>query len=252
MPDVPSSASDSDAVLMSLRQTAAVPDGHGVVDGALRLVVALARATVEGADGVSVSLHRDGRLLTVAATDRTVTAMDAGQYATGEGPCLSASTEGRWFLSPSLADEQRWPEFVPRARQLGINSILSCPLMAQEQPVGALNLYSRRSGAFSDADGRLASLFAAEASTVLSEAGVALTDVRPALRLTRALQARQVIAQAQGVIMERQGIDPEAAYDHLLDVCRTTHLTLLRRAEQVVATTQGRRTPVGPAPDEAA
>ena len=71
----------ADAVLMHLRQTAAVPSGHEVVDGALRLVVALARATVGGADGASVSLHRHGRLLTVAATDRNASMNSGGKTA---------------------------------------------------------------------------------------------------------------------------------------------------------------------------
>jgi hypothetical protein len=56
-----------------------------VVDGALRLVVELARSCVSGADGVSVSLLRHGVLSTVAASDQTIMAMDADQYATGEG-----------------------------------------------------------------------------------------------------------------------------------------------------------------------
>lgn len=242
----------AEVLLMNLRQTAAVPSGHALVDGALRLVVALARATVTGADGVSASLHRHGRLVTVAASDQTVSAMDAGQYATGQGPCLSASTEGRWFHSPSLAQERRWPDFVPRALRLGIGSILSSPLVALDRPMGALNVYSRTAGAFTEDSRRLASLFAAEASVMLTEAGVTASDDRLARRLTRALRARQVIAQAQGVIMERHGVDPESAYQHLLDLSRSSQLTLLHRAEAVVATTHGRRTTITPPPHEAA
>ena len=59
----------------------AVPTSEGVVNGALRLVVALARAMVDGADGASVTLRRHGRLSTVAATDQTVLDMDSEQYA---------------------------------------------------------------------------------------------------------------------------------------------------------------------------
>ena len=242
----------ADDVLTSLRQTAAVPTAHDAVDGALRVVVALARATVEGADGVSVSLQRHGRLVTVAATDETISEMDAGQYATGEGPCLSASFEGRLFLSASLADERRWPAFVPRARRLGIEAVLSSPLTQRDRSVGALNLYSRRAGAFTDADRRLVSLIAAEASMVLSESGITVSDDSLAHRLRRALEARQVIAQAQGVIMERRGIDSDSAYRHLLAFSRSSHVTLLSKAGAVVAATQGRHVPGAPTPDEAA
>ena len=120
-----------------------MPVDPDVVDGALRLVVDLAQVSVRGADGVSVSLRRNGVLSTVAASDRTIMAMDADQYATGEGPCVDASVKGHWFHAESLDVETRWPSFTPQARDLGIQAILSSPLRAVEQPVGALNIYSR-------------------------------------------------------------------------------------------------------------
>ena len=67
---------------------------------ALRLAVE--RATVGGADGVSVSLRRHG-LAPVAASDQTISDMDANQYATGEGgPCVDASVDvgSTWSCSP--------------------------------------------------------------------------------------------------------------------------------------------------------
>src|ERR1019366_2407692 len=96
-------------LIRELRRFASFSSTGDVVDGALHLVVTLARATVGGADGVSVSLRRNGRLATVAATDPTILDMDAGQYATGQGPCVDASVEGRWFHIESLNDETRWP-----------------------------------------------------------------------------------------------------------------------------------------------
>ena len=124
------------------RREPAIPTDSGVVDGALRLVVELARTSVNGADGVSVSLLRNGQLLTVASTDDTIMEMDSSQYATGEGPCVDASRRGHWFHAESLDTETRWPSFTPRARALGIMSILSSPLTALDDPVGALNIYS--------------------------------------------------------------------------------------------------------------
>ena len=74
-----------------------------------------ARTSVNGADGVSVSLLRHGELMTVAASDETIMEMDTEQYATGEGPCVDASLRGRWFHAESLDIETRWPSFTPRA-----------------------------------------------------------------------------------------------------------------------------------------
>jgi anti-anti-sigma factor len=164
---------------------------HGVVDAALRLVTALAQSTVGGADGVSVSLTRNGQLTTVAASDETIAQMDRDQYATGEGPCVSAAAEGHWFHVESLADEVRWPRFIPRAMTGGIASILSTPLMVSDRPVGALNIYSNTPRAFGVEAQELAALFASQASGVLSEA-------RPDQRgITVAERAGQVLADAR-------------------------------------------------------
>jgi anti-anti-sigma factor len=217
---------------------ASVPADNDVVDGALRLIVALARATVSSADGVSVSLRRHGRLVTVAASDQTISDMDANQYATAEGPCVDASVEGRWFHATSLDDESRWPMFTPRAKALGINAILSSPLLAEDRPVGALNIYSRTAGSFMPQDQELAAVFATEASVILTSAGVDVSDDQLATRLAEALRNRQIIAQAEGVIMEREGISEERAYSALREFSQKSGQRLRERARDVVAATQ--------------
>ena len=168
--------------------------------------MALTQASVEGADGVSVSLQRHGRLTTVAATDQTILDMDARQYATGEGPCVDASVEGHWFHAESLDEETRWPTFTPKAQRLGINAILSNPLGAENGPVGALNIYSRTAAAFSPKEQALASTFASGASILLQVGGVDVSDERMSERIGAALRNRHTIAQAEGVVMERDGI----------------------------------------------
>ena len=211
-----------------------LPSSDTAVDSALRLVVALARATVGGADGVSVSLRRHGELATVAATDQTILDMDAGQYITGQGPCVDASVEGRRFLAEALDTEQRWPEFTPKARALGISAILSSPVLASDQPIGALNIYSRTTGAFAPEAQELASLFATEASTILTEAGSDVADEQVANRFHQALQSRKLIAQAQGVLMERSGVSEDEAFDLLRHFSAGTNTALQARAGDVV------------------
>jgi len=223
-------------------QTAAVgwatslPTGHDVVDAALELVTALAQATVGGADGASVSIARHGRMGTVAATDDTVAQMDRDQYATGQGPCLAAAGEGHRFHVESVADDARWPDFVPRARAGGIGSILSTPLMAAAgRSVGALNIYSRTERAFGPPEQELAALFATQASRILDSAGVAAEQ---ATRLQAALRVRELIAQAQGVVMARQGVSAAAASATLLRSSRQAHISLRRQATEITASTQ--------------
>ena len=221
-----------------LRRFAAIPADDDVVDGSLRLVVALARATVAGADGVSVSLRRHGRLATVASSDQTIAAMDADQYATGEGPCVDASVAGHWFHSEALDGETRWPAFIPRAQSLGINSILSTPLFATGGPVGALNMYSRTAAAFTPEEQQLASVFASEASRILTTAGVDVSEEQLAQRFHEALRGREIIAQAQGVIMERDGVSEDDAYTALRTSSMRTNIPLKTCAAEIVAATR--------------
>jgi GAF domain-containing protein len=229
---------------------AAITNPHDVIDGALRLVVGLARTAVAGADGASVSLRRGGQLSTVAASDQTVLDMDADQYGTGEGPCVDASVVGRSFYAESLATETRWSSFTPRAQALGIQAILSSPLIVSERPIGALNMYSRTTNGFSDEDQRLASIFASQASAILAETDTDVTAERLAWRLSEALRSRQTIALAQGIIMERMGVGDERAYTELRRFSLRHQWSLRQQAEDIVASSQGTGSAERPASDD--
>jgi len=101
-----------------LAAAARLPLTRGLLDCALKLVVVMSKSVMAGADGVSITLPRDGRLRTVAASNDVVLQMDHDQYDTGQGPCLDAATQGELFHSTDLESESRWPQFVPRARAL--------------------------------------------------------------------------------------------------------------------------------------
>jgi anti-anti-sigma factor len=220
------------------RQFTAIPAARDVVDSALRLVVSLARATIGGADGVSVTLNRQGRLTTVAASDKVVAAMDADQYETGEGPCVHAAVTGNRAHSESLRDESRWPAFTPRAVRSGINAIMSTPLLAAGLPAGALNIYSRTPNTFAEAEQELASSFAAHATTILTDAGVGIADGEVTERLSAVLRSREVIAQAQGILMSRDHVSPSEAYTVMRRSAVGGWQPLARVAAEVVASTQ--------------
>ena len=226
-----------------LTRVAAIPANLGVVDSALRLVVALARETVGGADGVSVTLSRHGQMTTVASSDETIAQMDRDQYATGQGPCLAAAAEGRGFHIESLAEETRWPEFIPRAIQGGIHSILSTPLLAATRPVGALNIYSNAERGFGAEEQELAALFATEASGILTDAAVDISAEEVGRRLYGVLRSREVIAQAQGVVMGREGISAEDAFARLRRASRQADIPMRQYAHDVVASTRRHVTP---------
>lgn len=207
----------------------------GLVDAALRLVTGLANLTVRGADGVSITLDRRGRMMTAASSDDTIRRMDEHQYTTGEGPWLSAASKGVWFHSGRLADEDRWPNFVPRAIEEGIASIMSTPLLISTVPIGAINMYSRTGDVFGPAEKEVATFFAKRAADILGEA--AEQDEDQGTRISLALTSRDIIAMAQGVHMARLGLSAEDAAAELYRTARTKAITVRAEAVAVLEST---------------
>lgn len=228
-------ASGSEAALLRrLAASGALPLERQVLDAALGLVVTMAQAVVSGADGVSITLPRHGRLGTVAASNQVVLEMDRDQYDTGEGPCLDAALQGERFQIEALGDEPRWPAFVPRARARGIESILSTPLVSADRPIGALNIYSLASSAFAAHERAWADQFAAEAAVVVTVAEGAGPTGGLDSELVDALRSREAIAMAQGMVLQRDKGTPEAAYAVLRAASCSTDRTLREISEAMV------------------
>ncbi|MDP8976630.1 MAG: GAF domain-containing protein [Actinomycetota bacterium] len=140
------------------------------VEGLLQRVADTARQVINRCDSASVSLADEGRVSTWASTDDAAVRVDEHQYGTDEGPCLAAIRTGEAKFVDSLASDERWSEFGPRAVDEGMVSMYSIPLKFEEETVGALNLYSR-SKPFAYHD-----LQAAEA--LADQAAVTLTNVQ--------------------------------------------------------------------------
>jgi hypothetical protein len=111
---------------------------------------------------------------------------------------------------------------------------LSSPLKAFDQPVGALNIYSRTAETFEIKDQETAAAFAHKASVILSDARAGVSDSETAFRYQEALRSRRIITLATGVIMEREGIDEDNAFTALLRLSLYHGETLRDRAETMV------------------
>lgn len=233
-------ASTADGVLgVDLAAAARLPLTRAVLDAALKLVVVMAQSVMTGADGVSITLPRQGRLGTVAASNDVVLQMDHDQYDTAQGPCLDAATRGQGFHSRSLESERRWPQFVPRARARGIESIMSTPLMSADRPLGALNVYSRAPDALASHEQQWAIQFAREASNVLLVTDATVTADSLDTEISSALHARETIALAQGLVMARQQVSADAAYRFLIDISRRTSRPLLGICQGIITSASG-------------
>src|SRR5437868_396497 len=124
----------------------------GNVQETLEGVVDLCLQAVPAADFAGVTLLIDSRITTPVASDRRVAELDALQARLWEGPCMDAIRERESVYSEDLGADERWPQFAAQAVQRGMRSLLACRLSLDDDPLGALNLYSRRPSAFDASD----------------------------------------------------------------------------------------------------
>ncbi len=134
---------------------------HRVADTAVHVI--------NRCDVASVSMADGGQVSTWVSTDATAERVDEHQYKSDEGPCLDAIRTGDANFVESLASDERWPAFSPRAVAEGMVSMYSLPLKLEHESVGALNLYSR-SKPFAYPDLQTAEALAAQAAVTLSNA----------------------------------------------------------------------------------
>jgi len=191
------------------------------VGGVLRLVVGAASALVPDADLVSVTLREpDGKYHTPVETDPVAVRLDQVQYDHDEGPCVeSARPDGPAIAwSQDLAHDPRWPSFGPATADHGYHSVLATTLLPDARPPrrsGALNIYSRRPGAFDGPSIDLVLLLATHASLALLHTEAVLAAELETEHLRRAVESRDVIGQAKGILMQRRGITADEAFDVL-------------------------------------
>jgi ANTAR domain/GAF domain len=176
---------------------------RSVVD-TLHAVVALARQGF-GCDGCGVILTGQyGTPTAIAASAVQARRADALQVEHHEGPGFDAISGQQPAVSTELRFDGRWRFWAPQAADLGFRSVLSM-VLADNDPIGAVTLYSRRPSFFrSDILGP-GLAFAQQASIAI---GVAVEREH----LVRARDSRGVIGQAQGILMERYDMTADQAF----------------------------------------
>lgn len=195
-----------------------------------RAIVTRMRDVLPEADQVSLTIRTPRGHRTLASSDPLAQEADALQYALGEGPCLEIADSGGWLRSGDVGSDSRYPAWGPRASELGVGSVLAVAVNDRDEPMGALNLYSSRTGAFADRDVvDTALVYAVHATTALSSA-------RRASTLQTAVSSRHVIGMAQGIAMERYGIDQHQSFELLRRLSSTTNVKLRDVATQIVET----------------
>lgn len=182
-----------------------------------------------GADWVSLTVRRRRSFITLAATSEESRAADQLQYDLDEGPCVDAVREVEWFRSGDVGSDPRWPNWGPRAAELGVGSLLSVRLMSDKAPLGAINVYSREQGRFGERDEiDFAIIYA-------THAAVSLTSTLREHNLNVALRSRHNIGVAQGIVMQTYGLDMDASFELLARYSSNLNIKIVDLAEEVIA-----------------
>ncbi|MDQ0663138.1 GAF domain-containing protein [Arthrobacter ulcerisalmonis] len=204
------------------------------VDRAVSLLAQAIKESLPGTPGAGVSLmDAEGKRTSNAATDALVEQLDAGQYELGEGPCITAWAAGKVVIIDDLLTDTRWPRWQSAVASLPVRSVVSAPLIAGKETLGAFKIYSALPGQYDESTGKALSLFAETAATLLAHIQSTETPLRMSESLRVSLASRDTISRACGMLMERQGIGQDRALQQLIQNARVSGVTLVEASEQV-------------------
>lgn len=203
-------------------------------------VAELAAGLVDPVASVGITVRYGGEFLTVASSDARAALVDEEQYLEGQGPCLEALRTGVVVEINDQHTDPRMEGFGARAREFGVFSTLSLPLIVEERSMGALNLYSsERVNAFGDEVRQEALAFAQRTSVALTLTIRQDALVRESRQLEQALASRTLIDQAIGILMAEQRCDAHTAFDLLRRTSQSRNRRLRQVAEELIARVSG-------------
>ncbi len=192
---------------------------------------------IDGCDAAGILAVSKGRAVTLSVCGDMVAESDRLQGEFGEGPCFDAARrvdgERLFRIADMTRPQPSWPRYSRAARDLGIGSMTGVLLYTHEEDFGALNLYSRRPGAFGED-------IEAAGWLLASHAAVALATARTVDQLEHALETRHAIGEAMGILMERHELSEDEAFGVLRRISQDHNLKLRDVARRVTSASPDR------------
>ena len=188
-----------------------------------------------GVDGAGVFIADTGDILQfLTATDDRVAHVEEAQIDIGEGPCHDAYRSGDRVTSADLTSDDRWPRYRPAALGRGFRAVAGIPMVAEDQRIGALNLYHRTPREWPADHLEVAHVLADMTTGYVVNARTLSAQRELTTQLQHALDSRIVIEQAKGILAERHTTDPSSAFQMLRLHARSRNLKLHEIARRVV------------------
>jgi GAF domain-containing protein len=197
----------------------------------------MAKKLVPNCTAASVALIVEGEATTAAITDRVALEVDLVQYANDEGPCLAAVDPPRAIRMDVVAEDERFPRFAAAAVELGVQSVLSLPLVASGRVVGSVNLYSQHASAFDETTAGVMSPLLEYAAETIAASPLYASALDAVSEAVVAMEDQAIIARAIGVLIHLHGRSPAEAFDLLEDRATMNRESTRAAAERVLAET---------------
>ena len=198
----------------------------------LQAVIGLVIETGPWTSGSICTPGPGGQLCTEAYLDIRAREGDRLQAETGQGPAFDALGSEPVQVVGDLHADRRWPNWSPRAIDLGFTGAMSLRLFT-DVTVGTVNVYSSRPIELSGASIQAASIQAA--LDVAAHASIVVDAMMMERNLRRAMDSRNLIGQAQGILMQRHDLTADAAFALLRRISQQHNVKIAVLAEHLVS-----------------
>jgi GAF domain-containing protein len=176
-----------------------------------------------------------GELQFVASSSESMRVLELFQVQADEGPCVDCYRSGEAIVNYNLnADDDRWPNFTPRALEQGFLSVHSLPMRLRGRTIGALNLFRTHQGPMGVEDVAAAQGLADVATIAILQHQSSLNASALNEQLSNALNSRIIIEQAKGMISQATNCDMDQAFGRLRAHARNHNEGLTGVATRVV------------------
>ncbi|QGH70597.1 GAF and ANTAR domain-containing protein [Pseudactinotalea sp. HY158] len=197
--------------------------------------LATSAVTVTGADAAGILLAgHDGHLRFMAASSEQATLLEIFQANSEQGPCQDSYRSGAPVVNLDLSDTAKWPDFAPKAVELGYESVHALPLRLRDQRIGALNLFGGTGMRLDESGIAIAQAFADVATIgILQERAIRRSEVLTE-QLHGALTSRIIIEQAKGALAQAGQVSTDRAFLLLRSYARSHRLHLTEVCDRAV------------------
>jgi transcriptional regulator with GAF, ATPase, and Fis domain len=225
--DAPAAA-DPSTVFSALAEIIYQGSDAGQIYAAICIAATL---VVSGCDHASLLVRRDGRYVTVGASDDIARRVDDMERAAGEGPCVDAIEEETPQIETDLTTPNEWPKLAARlVAETPVRGAMGFRILVDKRKTGALNLFSDKPNVF-DAESAGQAIVLASFASVAINAVASGEDVST---LRRGLLSNREIGKAVGMLMMMHGVDEQEAFNILRRYSQDLNIKLADVARTVI------------------